>query len=1229
MLAGCGGLVLQRLPAADGSRPPEARPGRARRACSPTGSGHGRAITSTASARPGPRSPRLAATSLGAADALRHRGGPVGAVRRRARAGVCVARPGSLPGGARAPDRGRARPRARSRDLRAARRGSGPRGDRGAPRRALRSAEPTAGRRSTGLSLGSRRTRSRRSSLHRAGNRSLDAMLRAPSPLAPRCHTGDTGRSGGGREPWSAGSRSARSCPSGEALAAAVAAELHEPIATVRPAVLVGSVTLDAAFASEDDLAAAIEAERARVRDARGPIRPARLIDVPYARRAPRGGRPDRQRRPARPRRPWSPSSGPSAPSPRASRSGWSSSSPATARPGASSGSRAVDATRDGRLTADDLGNLGRLILLWNELTSLVVTDGFRNAEREMLARDADARRAALEELLGVIAADPVTAARLRRAASRFGLDPERSYRLAAIAIHPEADPTPEQPGIDEADIEDIARRIGHLAGRRRREPRGRAPGSACRPSSRCAAGSRSSPATTGPASPGLPGYLDVRCSPPPAGSWVAVGSPVLEGVTSLAAALRRPPRRHAHRARDRDPWLARGPGRARRRAAPARRAGSSATPRWPGSSARCCRRAPGHRARGDAPGLLRRRREHARDRPPAPPREPHGGLPAREDRGAPRRAAGRRAPPPPRRRADGGPPPVRLVMIGRDAELANLAAVIEADGTVVVVGEAGIGKTTLVREAALAAGRTLREGGAFSTLAWMPYFALERATGLHLRGDADWVAGAVEGVVGPDVLFVDDAQWADDGTLGAVARLAGRVALVVAARPWRRARRRRDRDAPRVRGPGHGPRRRCRRRRHAPGDRAAPRAVRRAGRRDRAPRGWQPVRDRGARRDRRARGGPPARDRRPRRRGRHRGRATLEVLAVAQRPMPPDALDGVPELVRRGLAVAGPDGDVRVRHPLLAEVVVAGIDPDEAAAIHRRIAALVTSDGERARHLAAAGDRAAAHALALRALAVAQSPGERAAHLGIAAETAAGLEANGLRIEAATVAPAGGRAGRGDGRPRRPRGPGPRDPGAGRGDPCPRPMVVRRPGRDARRDRPRARARRGAPEPGRGRPARRGGDGDRPRRRPLRGGPRGRGGGDPPGARRGRRSAAGDAAARDDPRGPGPAGLGRGARRGGRDGARPPATPTRSCPPPTTSSRATRCTGGPRTAGSIATGDARACRDAPPRRLGAPVRAPCSRTSTCTRAGCTPPSADPRSCSRARWTRSPRSRWA
>ncbi len=118
-----------------------------------------------------------------------------------------------------------------------------------------------------------------------------------------------------------------------------------------------------------------------------------------------------------------------------------------------------------GRLEAVAVAEFARFIMLWNELTSLVVTDGYRAAERDILARDAAARRGALQELLGVITADAVVASRIRRVAMRHGLDPDRAYRLVAIAPRPEADPTPDTPGIGEEDLDVLAGRIGHLLG--------------------------------------------------------------------------------------------------------------------------------------------------------------------------------------------------------------------------------------------------------------------------------------------------------------------------------------------------------------------------------------------------------------------------------------------------------------------------------------------------------------------------------------------------------------------------------------------------------------------------------------------------------------------------------------------------------------------------------------------------------------------------------------------
>jgi hypothetical protein len=118
-----------------------------------------------------------------------------------------------------------------------------------------------------------------------------------------------------------------------------------------------------------------------------------------------------------------------------------------------------------GRMDAGQLHDFGLWLLVWTELSSLAVTEGYRAAEREALARAAEARRAALDELLGVITADPVGLARSRRVAARFGLDPDRAYRLAVVAPGPDADPTPAAPGIDAGDLDLLASRIGHLLG--------------------------------------------------------------------------------------------------------------------------------------------------------------------------------------------------------------------------------------------------------------------------------------------------------------------------------------------------------------------------------------------------------------------------------------------------------------------------------------------------------------------------------------------------------------------------------------------------------------------------------------------------------------------------------------------------------------------------------------------------------------------------------------------
>src|SRR3954471_14472552 len=108
-------------------------------------------------------------------------------------------------------------------------------------------------------------------------------------------------------------------------------------------------------------------------------------------------------------------------------------------------------------LEPERYAELGRWVLLWTEMSTLATSEGYRAAERDIVARDVAARRAAIDELLGSVPGDGRAAARLRRLAMRYGLDPDATYRLAAILPGADADPTPDEPGIDEDDLETMA----------------------------------------------------------------------------------------------------------------------------------------------------------------------------------------------------------------------------------------------------------------------------------------------------------------------------------------------------------------------------------------------------------------------------------------------------------------------------------------------------------------------------------------------------------------------------------------------------------------------------------------------------------------------------------------------------------------------------------------------------------------------------------------------------
>ena len=255
-----------------------------------------------------------------------------------------------------------------------------------------------------------------------------------------------------------------RVLPGAEDLTAAVATELGEPVDDIRPSVLIGAIALNGQLGPETAAAAAIEAELGQREPGTRTRPPDRLIEVDSldallaeTQALEAKGSMDLETIVAIQR-----ASG--AIAARADR-------PLVVLQHRYAVTRrliwehCVAAMEQGRLDPGLLAAFGRFLLLWNELTSLAVTDGYRAAERDILARAVEARRGALQELLGVVADDAASQARLRRVAVRHGLNPDRTYRLIAITPSPESDPTPEQPGIGEEDLELLAGRIGHLLG--------------------------------------------------------------------------------------------------------------------------------------------------------------------------------------------------------------------------------------------------------------------------------------------------------------------------------------------------------------------------------------------------------------------------------------------------------------------------------------------------------------------------------------------------------------------------------------------------------------------------------------------------------------------------------------------------------------------------------------------------------------------------------------------
>jgi hypothetical protein len=172
------------------------------------------------------------------------------------------------------------------------------------------------------------------------------------------------------------------------------------------------------------------------------------------------------------------------------------------------------------------LENVGQTLLRGIDLLVGAVADGYNAVDRETVARDAEMRRALLEDILSTAPADPVAAARRRRMADRYGLDQDAQYRVIAVA---------DRRGDTDASIEDGA----HALGRRLRRP------------SRAGGPAASFPLpqvviwrgllvvlakASWPAEGKLPHHLEDLLGP----DWVAVAGEPVSGVEGIAATMGR-----------------------------------------------------------------------------------------------------------------------------------------------------------------------------------------------------------------------------------------------------------------------------------------------------------------------------------------------------------------------------------------------------------------------------------------------------------------------------------------------------------------------------------------------------------------------------------------------------------------------------------------------------------------------------------------------------------------
>ena len=350
--------------------------------------------------------------------------------------------------------------------------------------------------------------------------------------------------------------------------------------------------------------------------------------------------------------------------------------------------------------------------------------------------------------------------------------------------------------------------------------------------------------------------------------------------------------------------------------------------------------------------------------------------------------------------------------LIGRERELETLAAALRADQPLLVLGEAGIGKTALVRAAAAATERSLHEGGGFATLQDLPYLAIRRAIGHASAGDPSLVAADVERAIGPDLLFLDDLHWIDGPSREVAELLLGRISVVFAAREGTVAGdeaiahlERLGVAIIRLRGLAGAEAMTLARRLQPQGhEERWQRIVAHAGGN---PLVIEELSVRGSTSTSLTRAivgqveALPPDERR-----------ALELLVVAGRPMAAASLGAAARpLVGRGLAVVTDDG-LAVRHSLVADAINAEIGGERRVALHASVAEQIEDPAERSRHLQAAGRGPEALAVARAALDGETDPRRRAVLLTVAASVSTAAEATEWRVRAAVELRAIGSAG-------------------------------------------------------------------------------------------------------------------------------------------------------------------------------------------------------------------------